>query len=446
MGKKSHKQIRNGFLKEYFFVFIIIILLIGIITISLNLAQKDKAVPRMEIVLNDVTLEEINNNSKDIKYPGNEVYLNDNGVEISWKDVEIKGRGNYTWGDVKKPYRLEFRSGVDMLGLPKTRKKILLTNNLDDSLVRNDIGLYIATLIGEKYVYTGEFVWLKMDRQDLGVYYVVNPVGIGKRAVDLKDPYGVLMEMDNYNCKSEEEWYEAESGDCLVVKDAVDSNNLELGTKSFMKNFDLLERAAADGDYDVVEEVADMRSFAEYYLVSELSANPDAYVTSFYFYKDGEDDVIHAGPVWDFDGAFGNTNLGLEMMGEDFFSPWNDGSRKEYAFGWEYYDDETGEYVKVEAEGKISKLIYHLLEMPQFQETVKDVYSDMLKDKLGNILGRIDERTNYIRKDALIDTKMWNKNSFVEAIDYLKWWLRQRFFYLEMKFDGIDKKGNIQKL
>ena len=333
---------------------------------------------------------------------------------------------------------------MELLGLPRTRKKIFLTNNLDDTLLRNDIGLFIARMVGEDNASSGEFVWLSINDQDLGVYYVTNPVEISKRSVDLRDDYGVLVELNNSNCELEESWYLAKSGDCLTVKDAVNSYNNEESMKLFMEDFDKLEKAAEKGYYNVVEEVADVRSLAEYFLISELSVNPDAYVTSFYFYKDGKDDKIHAGPAWDFDSAFGNINLGLELMGEDFYNPWTDDSRKGYALGWELYDDATKSYSVVGIDSSISKLMYHLYEIPEFQDVVKEVYIQKLYGKQDEVLNYLRDRVGNIREDALLDMVMWNKNDFDDAVQYLEWWIEQRFNYFELKFDGIDKRINVR--
>ena len=56
-----------------------------------------------------------------------------------------------------------------------------------------------------------------------------------------------------------------------------------------------------------------MNSFVAKYLVEEVSRNYDGGVTSSFFYKksDAEGGKLYAGPVWDFDVAFGNCTLDL---------------------------------------------------------------------------------------------------------------------------------------
>lgn len=62
-----------------------------------------------------------------------------------------------------------------------------------------------------------------------------------------------------------------------------------------------------------------MDSFIKYYFVFEVTENPEIVASSVYFYKDGPDDKIHAGPVWDFDSALFNYDKS-ENLGADPFS------------------------------------------------------------------------------------------------------------------------------
>ena len=60
-------------------------------------------VPKIGVQLYDITLDDLNSGKKDTKYPGNTVEVTTCGTETSYNDVEIKGRGNSTWTQEKKP-------------------------------------------------------------------------------------------------------------------------------------------------------------------------------------------------------------------------------------------------------------------------------------------------------------------------------------------------------
>ena len=63
---------------------------------------------------------------------GNETYNSDtttlyNGV------TEIRGRGNSTWGQPKKPYKLKLDKKTDVFGMGKNKHWVLLANYMDES-------------------------------------------------------------------------------------------------------------------------------------------------------------------------------------------------------------------------------------------------------------------------------------------------------------------------
>ena len=57
-------------------------------------------------------------------------------------------------------------------------------------------------------------------------------------------------------------------------------------------------------DYQALSAYIGIPSFVGKYLVEEVSKNIDCSSTSQYFYKD-QDGLLHAGPVWDSDWAYG---------------------------------------------------------------------------------------------------------------------------------------------
>lgn len=64
---------------------------------------------------------------------------------------------------------------------------------------------------------------------------------------------------------------------------------------------------------DGLAEHIDIGSFVDYFLHSELSMNSDAYRRSTYFFKD-RDQPINAGPVWDFNLAYGKSGFKTTWM------------------------------------------------------------------------------------------------------------------------------------
>src|SRR5690606_8703944 len=58
--------------------------------------------------------------------------------------TEIRGRGNSTWGQPKKPYRLRLTTKASILGSPEARNGVLLENSFDPSLLCYALAMLLA--------------------------------------------------------------------------------------------------------------------------------------------------------------------------------------------------------------------------------------------------------------------------------------------------------------
>lgn len=387
--------------------------------------NREYNLPVMNITLNGVTLEEIENHSKDIKYEGNYLELTNKDNKISFSDVEIKGRGNSSWSGSKKPFQIKFDHKVDLLGLGARKKYILLSNQFDYTSIRNAMMFKLADMIDEKYRPTGQFVELNIDGSYRGLYYLTTKVEIAKRSVDLRDEYGILVEIDTLHAANEECIPEFTT-ECLIVQDAVfedDEEKLAEATEDFLKDFKRLLAAAKAGDYQKVNILIDLHSFAEYYLISEFAVNPDAYISSFYFYKDGKDDKIHAGPLWDYDLAFGNRNWVWNTT-EDFFSPTETMVQREEA-----YKDDL-------AKSDRRKLVYYLIDIPEFRMEVEKIYREKLSGRRDEFLLWMFNEAATVRRATVRSLDRWGRDEylFYDDVIYTLDWVKQRFDYFEKEY------------
>lgn len=379
-----------------FFVFVIMIFF-TVLCVKKPKEEVTKTFPVMKISLLNTTLAEVHENGKNIKYDGNNLEIFDNGITNFYDNVEFKGRGNFSWDIDKKSYRIKFDKKVDLFGMGKKRKWALIGNGEDDSLLRNDLAYYISDIMGGEYEAEGRFVELYVNDEDLGVYYLVKTMEIGSRMVDLREPEGVLVEMDKVYYESEGEWWEAKNGDIFTVKDIVTKDLTDDVMKEFIKEYNALLLALKKRDFEQVSEIVDVESFAKYYLISEFAANPDAYMTSWFLYKDGFDDKIHAGIIWDFALAFGN------RVSESF--------------------------QEVDAKN-LSQVMLEFLEMPEFRKMVSEMYTKELRGKKDLILGHLAETSAEIREAALRNAEKWGGDFDAEFI-YLANWVSARFEMFE---------------
>lgn len=396
---------------------------------------ESRGLPVVEINLNGVSLDEVKEQEKWAKYYDNEVVTWEDGVATEYSGVELRGRGNSTWGQPKKPFQLRINPAEEFLGMSRGKKWVFLANHLDASYLRGDIGFKVAEMLEANYVERGRHAEVYFDGEYEGLYYVVRRVGIGKNGVDLRRQDGLLVELDNLHRNPDEACYRTYAGNCLVVKDSVtdDVARVNLAMTGLLTDFNQLEMAAKQKNFARVAELADVDDLVKYFLVSELIVNPDAYSTSFYWYKDGVNDKLHAGPVWDFDLALANPKW-VWSEDEEIFSPTRLMARRAEVFGENGHSED----------GNTERLMYWLMEMPEFQAEVRRVFDGYLAGRSEELMAAVRQTAEQIREAALADAEKWEKEDFEASVEGILEWLQVRYEFLEKTFgnDGI-KAANV---
>lgn len=391
----------------------------------------DHGVPRVNIDLNGVELETIKNGSKDTKYDGNKIRIIEGKNKNNYDNVTLKGRGNGTWVQDKKPFQIKFEDKVDLFGMGKARKWYLLANNLDSTHLRNKAAAKIEKMLEMEYVIDSRYIELYVNEEYEGLYYLTPAMEIGKNSVDLRDENGVLVELDNIY-GSVEEYYLTSSGDYLTIKDMVNWDNKNDVMSNFLDSYNRLESAINEKKFNEIQALIDVDSWAKYYLLSEFIVNPDAYWTSFYLYKDGLDDKIHAGPGWDFDLAFANKMWG-NWIGSRFYSPTETMIRKQ-----ELLLRDSGEVSLSEFEymwsGFLSTVVFDLMKISEFKERVIELYQRYFSGREDELINEIMVNANYIRDGAVIDNKKWNKGDFDVDLKEMVDWINRRYSYFEIEY------------
>lgn len=301
--------------------------------------------------------------NKEYRDEDSQIVITDNKGEIIYNDVsleatsEIKGRGNASYANEKKPFQIKLGKKTDLFGMGKAKTWILLANYNDASYIRNMCAFKIAEAIGLPFTPQSVFVDLYIDGQYQGLYQLCEKTQVGTNRIeitDLEDATEKLNKDKNYNiyeyynnnkvnstnlsCYSYANWVSPEdiTGGYLIELDNLYSgfnketsvfqtNNgntytvksPEVATKDEMDYianlFSDFEQALynENGYSDkgiYYTEYCDLESLVKVYLVEEITKNWDAYIGSIYFYKDVDSvsTKIYAGPVWDFDNTWGN--------------------------------------------------------------------------------------------------------------------------------------------
>lgn len=385
-------------------------------------------VPIVQIVLGDMNIDDFRESWKDVVIEGASMTTESLGMIRKYDNVRISGRGNSSWMTDKKPFQVKLAKKDDFLGLGKAKKWVYVANAYDGSYLRNDTAYMLAEMLGENVNRRGRFAEVFLNDSYEGLYYVVHRIEIGKNTVDLRDIHGVLVELDNIH-NDAEICYRSYAKNCIVLQDAVakdDPEQADIAIRDFMRDFNKLEVAAEKGDYSEVEKLIDIQSFIDYYLINEFSVNPDAYASSFYMYRNGDGDKIHAGPVWDFDLAFGSkawswTKEELAQLTTQTML------REDEVFGRGDHD----------ADMSTARLFYYLMKMPEFKKEVNRTFTERLYGREAELETEILKTKEMIETAALRDNSRWDnddRGEFNYEVDELVKFIRERYEYFEKEY------------
>ena len=253
----------------------------------------------------------------------------------------IRGRGNSTWGRSKKPYRIKLENKEDILGMGKEKNWVLLANYYDITMLRNKITYDIADQFMPEgsFIPQSAFVQVIMNGKYLGLYALTEQIRIGKERLNIddledlegKDPEdealltgGYLLNMENV----EAEGRIVKTQRYVFPTDSPEPEYFSDKEYEYIRNYlnELEDRIYGAEDGEAVsscEELLDIDSYIDYYLIQEFCLNGDAYRTdSTHFYK-VRNGKLYFGPLWDFDYvSWAGDKLDVEGWVSADYAPW----------------------------------------------------------------------------------------------------------------------------
>ena len=241
--------------------------------------------------------------------------ISGNGVYENFTDsVQIKGRGNSSWGASKKPYRLKFADKVKPFGLTKGKSWVLLANAQAGSLMANAIAMKIGQMAGAKYTNHIIPVELYMNGTYMGSYMFTEKVGMANNSVDIDEEDGYLVELDTYSSTDEPIYNQGVYN--LPVKVAepdlaeFEDTNLAIARRAvILRESREMQTAVSTGVG--LEDVLDVDATARFFLANDLVLNQEINHPKSTFYHKNQSDPegkIAFGPLWDFDWGFNYEN------------------------------------------------------------------------------------------------------------------------------------------
>jgi len=324
------------------------------------------------------------------------------------KYIKIHGRGSSTWLMPKKPYNFTVyddetyttKDKTELIDGVKKKKWTLLANFYDNALMRNKIAQVLAYDMGIGL--KTKFVDLWMNGTYLG-NYLLTP-----KKDSYCDDNGFIIENDHH-------LPEGETADLfnfpnihtmpgkhnyLIVDDIGDNAKAAgVNTKTIEKWFTKAWDTVLDHDSEAYQQYFDLDSWAKMYLMLEVSKTYDCYSGNIIMHRDGmsKKDKLYAGPVWDYDIAFGRT-LHKFLVGVSEPVQLN-------AEGW--YNDSIGYFVTGDEPVSI---LQELGKHPSFMRHVAKVYNQY-KSSFEGIDANIVKQEKLLRQSAYMNNDLFGTNS-----------------------------------
>ena len=217
-------------------------------------------------------------------------------------DVNVKVRGNSTASAEKKPYNVKFPSKVSLFGMEEGKKWCLIANMFDKTLMRNKLALDFASKLELDYVSQSTFCEVWVNGKFRGNYLCCEPVSDGKNRVAVDtDKFDFILEVSPFG------GWDFRTGEGVeLIYDSPESPT-DKQKEHLDKLLSKAEEAMKTGDVKKYSKYIDVDSFVDLYVMMELFKDVDGYWKSLYFYV--KDDILYAGPPWDFDLTCGNVSL-----------------------------------------------------------------------------------------------------------------------------------------
>jgi len=250
--------------------------------------------------------------------------------------IEIRGSSSQMFP--KKQYAVETKDAygsdldVSILGFPPEEDWILYAPYNDKSLIRDVLVYKLANDMG-RYASRSKFCELVLNNEYMGIYVLFEKIRRDINRVNIKklDPTdisgdaltgGYIIKIDKTDGENNAGWnstylpftnaqskilyqYHVPIPDEIVQQQRSYIQNVIFNFETVMMySSDIADSATGYPKY------IDTDSFVDFILINELAKNVDAYRLSTYLYKDRDsrNPKLFAGPVWDFNLAFGNAD------------------------------------------------------------------------------------------------------------------------------------------
>lgn len=328
---------------------------------------------------------------------GNLLAIDESGRILCQENLKkFKVRGNLTATLDKKPFTFTFSTPLSLCGMKPACKWNLLANATDGSYLRNKLALDLANQSISAFEPDGEFVEVYVNGVYYGMYLLTEAVEIGENRLEIPQQSSWFLEMElDFRMEEDVPYVISDRGQIFAAGFVSPDPSAELARIQSMINDIESALTSRDGRSALsgkpLGELIDMDSWAEAFLVQEISGDHDTGIASqFSYVLDRESPLLYAGPVWDFDGTMGNVNT--PMFGNPAAL--------------------TASVCNSRPEGNPNqnRWLSAMYQNPEFRALVAEKYGKIFRKNLEwAIHTGIDMHTEKISRSAILDALRWHE-------------------------------------
>lgn len=214
-------------------------------------------------------------------------------------------RGKSSFRDaIDKTYKLKFDDKTSLIGMPEAKEIILQANALDRSQMRNELSYEMIRSLGMNYAFETAYCNLYIDGEYAGCYLAMPAISEIEQKIEAENGYFISYQDENIDCHTFNDIYDYDVQ--ITIADHTEKG-LNQAEERYLLVEKLIEEAVYDvGTYEKLKEYIDVESFICNFVTNVITNEVDLNYRSTYYYISGKDGKLYAGPMWDYDRAFGS--------------------------------------------------------------------------------------------------------------------------------------------
>ena len=374
---------------------------------------------------------------------GSRNYLTDiNNPEFLNYDgrIGIEIRGSSSQMLQKKPYGLETlqadnvtNNNVSILGMPKENDWVLNSLAFDQTGMRDVLSYELSEKLGQ---YAPRRVYCEVVINDdyKGLYVFMEKIKADDGRVNIDKDGGYITKADRADNGDPEAWsMPSYSGggwwggnvNTTFVHHYPKPEDITQAQHNYIKSvfFDLAAKANSHNTSieNGIPSIIDVSTFVDFMIIGEFASNVDVYELSTFFHKDNGG-KLRAGPVWDYNLAYGHDEFGNRSL----------------YYVWQFdNNDNTG-----------PKFWKDLFDTDEFRCYLAkrwfEVTAEGMPLNYNVVCDRMDEIDELILEAVGRDNQRWHKmQQHTSQVQAMKTWIQQRINWLDQNIGSFDNCDDI---